>query len=207
MSWSQGLINLALLVVGFALLLFGSRLLVINATKIAQAMGINQLVIGLTIIALGTSLPELATSVIASLRGEQDIAVGNVVGSNIFNILAVLGLSAAIAPGGINISTAALRLDIPVMVAVAIACLPIFFTGNSVSRWEGLLFLSYFVAYTTYLILDSTEHQSLPWFSLVVTVFVVPLTILTFLIITWRALRARRQRLISNYSEGTEPGE
>jgi len=207
MSWSQGLINLALLVVGFALLLFGSRLLVINATKIAQAMGINQLVIGLTIIALGTSLPELATSVIASLRGEQDIAVGNVVGSNIFNILAVLGLSAAIAPGGINISTAALRLDIPVMVAVAIACLPIFFTGNSVSRWEGLLFLSYFVAYTTYLILDSTEHQSLPWFSLVVTVFVVPLTILTFLIITWRALRARRQRLISNYSEGTEQGE
>ncbi|NEQ66584.1 MAG: calcium/sodium antiporter [Symploca sp. SIO2D2] len=207
MSWSQGLINLALLVVGFALLLFGSRLLVINATKIAQAMGINQLVIGLTIIALGTSLPELATSIIASLRGEQDIAVGNVVGSNIFNILAVLGLSAAIAPGGINISTAALRLDIPVMVAVAIACLPIFFTGNSVSRWEGLLFLSYFVAYTTYLILDSTEHQSLPWFSLVVTVFVVPLTILTFLIITWRALQARRQRLISNYSEGTEQGE
>ncbi|NER20487.1 MAG: calcium/sodium antiporter [Symploca sp. SIO1C2] len=207
MSWSQGLINLALLVVGFALLLFGSRLLVINATKIAQAMGINQLVIGLTIIALGTSLPELATSIIASLRGEQDIAVGNVVGSNIFNILAVLGLSAAIAPGGINISTAALRLDIPVMVAVAIACLPIFFTGNSVSRWEGLLFLSYFVAYTTYLILDSTEHQSLPWFSLVVTVFVVPLTILTFVIITWRALQARRQRLISNYTEGTEQGE
>ncbi|NES22415.1 MAG: calcium/sodium antiporter [Symploca sp. SIO3E6] len=207
MSWSQGLTNLLLLLVGFALLLFGSRLLVINATKIAQAMGINQLVIGLTIIALGTSLPELATSVIASLRGEQDIAVGNVVGSNIFNILAVLGLSAAIAPGGITISTAALRLDIPVMVAVAIACLPIFFTGNSVSRWEGLLFLSYFVAYTTYLILDSTEHQSLPWFSLVVTVFVVPLTILTLLIITWRALRARRQRLISNCTEGKEQRE
>ncbi|NET57003.1 MAG: calcium/sodium antiporter [Symploca sp. SIO2E6] len=187
MSWSQWLLNLGLLLAGFALLLLGSRLLVINATKIAQAMGISQLVIGLTIIALGTSLPELATSVVASLRGEQDIAVGNVVGSNIFNILVVLGLCAAISPGGINLSTAALRLDIPVMIAVAIACLPIFFTGNTVSRWEGLLFLSYFVAYTTYLILDSTQHESLPWFSLVVTVFVVPLTVLTLLIITWRA--------------------
>ncbi|NEP61485.1 MAG: calcium/sodium antiporter [Symploca sp. SIO2G7] len=207
MSWSQGIVNLVLLLVGFALLFFGSRLLVMSATKIAQAMGINQLVIGLTIIALGTSLPELATSVTASIRGEQDIAVGNVVGSNIFNILAVLGLSAAIAPGGIDISTAALRLDIPVMIAVAIACLPIFFTNNTVSRWEGLLFLSYFVAYTTYLILDSTEHQSLPWFSLVFTVFVVPLTILTLFIITWRALRSRRKGLLSNCTESTEQGE
>jgi len=208
MSRSQGLLNLALLLGGFALLLLGSRLLVINATKIAQAMGISQLVIGLTIIALGTSLPELATSVVASIRGEQDIAVGNVVGSNIFNILAVLGLCAAIAPGGINLSTAALRLDIPMMIAVAIACLPIFFHDNIVSRWEGLLFLSYFVAYTTYLILDSTQHQSLPWFSLVVTVFVVPLTVLTLLIITWRAWQARRKRIPnSNCIEGRRAGE
>lgn len=216
MSWQQGLVNFVLLLSGFALLLLGSRFLVTNATKIAQAMGISQLVIGLTIIALGTSLPELATSVIASIRGEQDIAVGNVVGSNIFNILAVLGLSAAITPGGINLSTAALRLDIPVMIAVAIACLPIFFTDNIISRWEGMLFLSYFVAYTAYLILDSTHHQSLPWFSLVVMLFVLPLTALTLLIVTWRGWRARRQGLphqgISNHPEArgtgsTEPGE
>ncbi len=202
MSWQQGLLNFALLLGGFALLLVGSRLLVTNATKIAQAMGISQLVIGLTIIALGTSLPELATSVVASIRGEQDIAVGNVVGSNIFNILAVLGLCAAIAPGGINLSSAALRLDIPVMIAVAIACLPIFFTDNIVSRWEGLLFLSYFIAYTTYLILDSTQHQSLQWFNSVVMIFVVPLTVLTLLIITWRGLQARRKRL--PHAEGRE---
>jgi cation:H+ antiporter len=140
---SQTLINVGLIVGGLILLVLGSRWLVESSITIARAIGVSELVIGLTIVAAGTSLPELATSVVASLRGERDIAVGNVVGSNIFNILAVLGLSAAISPAGIAVSNAALRFDIPVMIAVAVASLPIFITGNLIARWEGAVFIGY----------------------------------------------------------------
>ncbi|MBD2101048.1 calcium/sodium antiporter [Leptolyngbya sp. FACHB-261] len=192
MSAQQWLLNGALIVVGLALLVLGSRWLVDGAVTIAQAAGISELVIGLTIIAAGTSLPEVATSVIASMRGERDIAVGNVVGSNIFNILVVLGLSSMIAPDGIQVSAAALRFDIPVMIAVAIACLPIFFTGCIITRREGALFLGYYVAYTVYLILDSTQHETLPIFSGALMLFVIPITTITLALLTLRSLRARR---------------
>lgn len=193
-SAQQWLLNLGLIVGGLALLVLGSRLLVDSAITIAQAMGVSELIIGLTIVAAGTSMPELTTSVIASMRGERDIAVGNVVGSNIFNILAVLGVSSIVAPDGINVSAAALRFDIPVMIAVAIACLPIFFTGNIIARWEGMLFLGYYVAYTAYLILDSTQHETLPIFSTVLIAFVIPITVVTLITVTLRAIRANRQR-------------
>ena len=193
-SVQQWVVNLGLIIAGLVLLVLGSRLLVDNAIIIAQAFGVSELVIGLTIIAAGTSLPELATSVIASMRGERDIAVGNVVGSNIFNILAVIGLAAIVSPDGINISNAALRFDIPVMIAVAIACLPIFFTGYVIARWEGLVFLAYYVAYATYLILDSTQHASLPLFSTVFLAFVIPITALTLVIVTLRSIQSNRKR-------------
>ena len=131
------LVNIALIVSGLALLVLGSHWLVKGAVSIAQYLGVSQLLIGLTVVAAGTSLPEVATSVVAAIRGERDIAVGNVVGSNIFNIMAVLGMSAIVSSEGITISDIALRFDIPVMTAVAVACLPIFFTGNVISRWEG----------------------------------------------------------------------
>ncbi|MEO0490307.1 MAG: sodium:calcium antiporter, partial [Cyanobacteria bacterium J06659_2] len=166
------------------------RWLVDGAVAIAAAIGVSQLVIGLTLIALGTSLPEAATSVVASLRGERDIAVGNVVGSNIFNILAVLGVAGCLAPNGVDVSPAAINFDIPVMIAVAVACLPIFFTGNIIRRWEGALFLGYYAAYTAYVILDAINHDSLPMFSRVLVTFVIPLTVVTFVTIT---LRYRRQ--------------
>lgn len=193
-SLSTWLVNLALVVGGLGLLLAGSRLLVDSAIVIAQAIGVSELVIGLTIVAAGTSLPELATSVIASMRGERDIAVGNVVGSNIFNILAIIGLSGIISPNGIPVLPAAIRFDIPIMIAVAIACLPIFFTGNLISRREGILFLAYYGVYTLYLILRSTEHDALPIFSTVMLAFVLPLTAITLAIVTMRALRKRRER-------------
>ena len=117
-------LNIGLIAMGGAMLTFGSTFLVDGAVKIAQYLGMSNLIIGLTIIALGTSLPEAATSVVASLKGERDIAVGNVVGSNIFNILAVLGVAGLFSPAGINVPPEALNFDIPVMVAVAIACLP-----------------------------------------------------------------------------------
>ena len=146
------------------------------------------MLIGLTIVAAGTSLPEVATSILASIRGERDIAVGNVVGSNIFNILCVLGLSAAFVPGGVEVSDTALRLDIPVMIAVAVACLPIFFTGHLIARWEGGLFLGFYVAYTAYLVLAATLPPFRRTFG-VMLVFVLPLIVVTVAIGVVRSLR------------------
>lgn len=191
-SAGQLLINVAYIAVGLVLLVIGSRWLVDGAVAIARTFGVDELVIGLTIVAAGTSLPELATSVVASLRGERDIAVGNVVGSNIFNILAVLGLAGIVSPtGGVTVSEAAIRFDIPVMIAVAIACLPVFVSGNLIARWEGFVFVWYYVAYTIYLILYSTQHASLPIFSSVLLWFALPITILTLIIVTKRSLRPR----------------
>ena len=136
----QWVVNGGLILGGLALLVLGSRWLNEGAITIARAIGVSDLVIGLTLVAAGTSLPEVATSVLASLRGERDIAVGNVVGSNIFNVLAVLGLSSSVVPEGILLSAGALRLDIPIMIAVAVACLPIFFTGHIIARWEVFSF-------------------------------------------------------------------
>ena len=186
------LINVAYVIAGLAILVLGSRLLVASATAIAQALGVSSLIIGLTIVAAGTSLPEVATSILASVRGERDIAVGNVVGSNLFNLLAVLGLTASIAPNGIPVSTAAIHFDLPVMAAVAVACLPIFFTGSLIARWEGFLFLGYYAAYTVYLILYAQQHDALPLFSEVMLLFVIPLTVLTLAVITWRAFGRQR---------------
>lgn len=170
----------ALLVgVGLVMLVFGARFLVDGAVLIAKYFAISELVIGLTVVAAGTSLPEVAASVVASIRGERDIAVGNVVGSNLFNILAVLGLSSLVSPTGIQVAPSALTFDIPVMIAVALACAPIFFTGHLIARWEGSVFLLYYAAYTVYLILNAKAHDSLPAFSAVMLEFVLPITLLT----------------------------
>jgi cation:H+ antiporter len=195
-SVTQWLLDIFLIIAGLVLLVLGSRWLVDSAIAIARTFGLSELIIGLTIVAAGTSLPELATSAMASFRGERDIAVGNVVGSNIFNILAVLGLSALVSPDGINVSNAALRFDIPVMIAVAIVCLPIFFTGFRIGRREGGLFLGYYIAYTVYLILNSTGHQDLPIFSKVLLFGVIPLTILGLAIATLQAIKKEGRRRI-----------
>jgi len=184
-------INTFLVVVGLGALVLGSRWFVTAAVAVAQRIGVSELVIGLTIVAAGTSLPEVATSVIASLRGERDIAVGNVVGSNLFNILGVLGLSAVVAPDGLAVAPAVSRFDLPVMVAVAVACMPIFLTGHRIARWEGGLFLAYYVAYVTYLVLGATQHDALPAVNRVMVVFVLPLTVVTLAVLTVRAVRER----------------
>ena len=148
--WGQQVLtDLALIAVGLGLLVLGSHWLVQGAVAIATALGVSQLVIGITVVAAGTSLPEVAASVAAAVRGERDIAVGNVIGSNIFNVLAVLGISSLVTSGGVPVSAAALDFDIPVMVATAIACLPVFYTGGTISRWEGVLFLGYYGIYST----------------------------------------------------------
>ncbi|CAN5316834.1 calcium/sodium antiporter [soil metagenome] len=181
------LANALLILGGLALLVLGSRWLVNGAVQVATLLGVSQLVIGLTVVAVGTSLPEIATSVLASLRGERDIAVGNVVGSNLFNILSVLGISAMVAPSGIPVARAALTFDIPVMIAVAVACLPIFFTGHLIARWEGAVFLAYYMIYTLYLVLNSTNHDALPAFSSAMLLFILPITAVTLGILAARA--------------------
>ena len=181
-----------LVAAGLVLLVMGSRLLVQSAVTLAGWLGISETVVGLTIVAAGTSLPEVAASVMASIRGERDIAVGNVVGSNVFNILGVLGLSALVSGQGLPVPASVLAFDLPVMLAVAVACLPIFFTGWSIARWEGAVFLGYYVAYTAFLVLDAAGHDALPRYSQVMLWFVMPLTALTLLVVTARSLRGAR---------------
>ncbi|MDY7011609.1 MAG: calcium/sodium antiporter, partial [Planctomycetota bacterium] len=167
------LVPLLLVPAGLVLLVLGSRWLVHGAVDLARLLGVSELLIGLTVVAVGTSLPELATSVVAGVRGERDIAVGNIVGSNIFNILAVLGGSAVASTAGVAVSQTPLHFDLPVMVAVAIACLPIFFTGGRISRLEGVLFLGYYLAYLMYLLLGASRHAALPAYSMVMLFFVL----------------------------------
>lgn len=186
--------NIGLTLGGLALLVLGSRWLVDGAVSFAQYLGVSELIVGLTIVAAGTSLPEVVTSIIAALRGERDMAVGNVVGSNIFNIMGVLGLASIVAPAGIIVSPAVIGFDIPVMIVVALACLPIFFTGGVISRKEGALLLGYYVAYTLYLILAASHHDALPPFSVVMLYFALPLTAVVLLIVVLREWRGRPAR-------------
>jgi cation:H+ antiporter len=187
------LASVVMVAVGIGALVLGASVLVSGATTIASALGLSDLVIGLTIIAVGTSLPEMATSIVAALRGERDLAVGNAVGSNIFNLGAVLGFAAILSPDGIVIPEGAQNLDFLLMTGVAILLLPVVYTGYAVGRWEGILFVSYYVAYTTYLLLMSSEHESLAPFSTVMLAFVIPLTFL-FLIVLAVAEHSRRHR-------------
>ena len=178
---------------GLALLVLGAQWLVDAAVEIGRTLGISEAVIGLTVIAAGTSLPELATSAVAALRGQRDIAVGNVVGSNLFNLMGVLGLSGLAAPNGLPIAAPLLSFDLPVMLAVAIACLPIFATGHRINRWEGALFLVYYLAYTAYLILAATKHDALAGYSWVMTTFALPLTAITLAVVAARSWRRRHR--------------
>lgn len=184
-------VQVLLVLSGLSLLVLGAGWLVEAAVDFARRLGVSELVIGLTIVAAGTSLPEAATSLMAAVRGERDIAVGNLVGSNIFNILSVLGLAATVAPVPLAVTPAVLSFDIPVMVAVAVACLPVFFVGNRIARWEGGLFLALYLAYTAYLLLDATGHDTLAGYRAAMAV-ALPLVALTLLVRAGRHWQSRR---------------
>lgn len=190
------LVSILLVAVGVGLLVLGARVLVAGAVSIASAMGVSGLVIGLTVVAAGTSLPELATSIIAALRGERDIAVGNIVGSCIFNLGLVLGLPAVLAPGGggLQIPGPAIALDIPLMIAASVALAPVAFTGYRVGRREGGLFLALYLAYVGFLVLDATRHEALDGFTTVMVALVLPLVLLTLVGTVAFDLGRRRER-------------
>lgn len=187
-------LSILLVVLGGGALVLGSRWLVDGATGIAQALGVSELVIGLTVVAIGTSLPEIATSVIAAICGERDIAVGNVVGSNLFNLLLVLGASATLSGGGVEVSRIALRFDLPVMLAAALACLPVFFTGSRISRGEGGFFLGYYLAYLALLVATTLEHPLVHVLSRALWWFAAPLTLVALCLSLAASLRSRPAR-------------
>ena len=179
--------QVGLIVVGLVALVFGSDYLVQASASFAKAMGVSDVVIGLTIVAAGTSMPEVATSISAALKGERDIAVGNVVGSNTFNILGCLGLTGLVSGDlGLAVAPSIMAFDIWVMLAVALACLPVFMTGREIARWEGGVFLGYYAAYVAYLILAAQQHDALGQFSNVMLGFVVPLTLVTLVVVLIR---------------------
>lgn len=184
--------QIALVAMGLVLLVAGSSWFVGAAVDLARVFGVDELVIGLTIVAAGTSLPELTTSILASIRGERDIAVGNVIGSNIFNLLGVLGVAGILAPQGVPMSLGVMTFDIPFMIAVALATLPIFFAKQLLGRWEGAVFVLAYVGYVTWLVVDATNHSMRDELLFVVTRFAVPIVILTLTGSTIRALRQGR---------------
>ena len=187
-TWDRSpLVQVGLVFAGLGALVLGSQWLVSASVAFAKALGVSDLVIGLTIVAAGTSLPEVATSITAAIKGERDMAVGNVVGSNTFNILGCLGLS-GLAAGGADLTVAPslLSFDIWVMLAVALACMPVFLTGREIARWEGAVFMLYYVAYVAYLILAAQQHDALRTYTLAMTGFVLPLTVITLVAVLLR---------------------
>lgn len=146
-GWRGGVAwNLVLSIVGIAVLAGSSKLLVDSAVELATRWGVSELVVGLTIIAVGTSAPELVTSLVAQLRGRSDLGLGNLVGSGIFNVLGILGATALLQPT--PLSRQIFWFDLPVAILVAAAMLPIMRTGRSIGRAEGIALLAGFVLYT-----------------------------------------------------------
>lgn len=186
--WS---VQAGMVMAGLALLVIGADLLVDAAVIFAKFLGVSDLVIGLTVVAIGTSLPEVATSVMAAWRGERDMAIGNAVGSNVFNLLGCLGLGAMMSPEGLPVAKAALDFDLWVMLAVAVACLPIFMARRLIARWEGILFLFYYAAYVIYLVLDAQGSGALKTFTQAMLWFVMPLSIATLVALNVRERRTR----------------
>ncbi|MDO8276587.1 MAG: calcium/sodium antiporter [Burkholderiaceae bacterium] len=143
----HGIWNGFLLLVGMAVTVLGAELLVSSAASIAKAYGVSDAFIGLTIVALGTSAPELATTLVATIKNDRDVAIGNLIGSGIYNVLAILGLTCVLSPGGVDVSRDILLIDLPLAAAVAVVCYPVFKSERLVSRREGIAFVSVYVAY------------------------------------------------------------
>jgi len=185
-------IQLGLIGAGLVALVLGSRWLVAGATEIARYLGLSELVIGLTVVAVGTSLPEVATSVVAAVRGERDLAVGNVVGSNLMNIFGVVGVAGVVGRGPIPVAPAAASFDLWIMLAVAFVCLPVFWTGARIERWEGGLLLAYYVAYLVVVVVATSGGIDLGRFAVPMIAGAVALAAIVIAASLAGRMRARR---------------
>ena len=182
----------AKLAAGLGLLVLGSQVLVKGAIAAAQGLGVSETVIGLTIVAAGTSMPELVTSLVAAYRGKADLAIGNVVGSNLLNQLVILGLCALVSgERGLGVDPVMLMRDFPIMVATTLACLPIFWTGGVITRLEGWLLIALYGIYVIEQVLSSTASTASDEFRLIALVAILP-AVLIFLV--WTVLRWQKKR-------------
>lgn len=179
-------VAVSMVVAGTALLYVGARLVIVGATDVARAMGAGELVVGLTIVALGTSLPELAATISSLRRAERDLVVGNIVGSNIVNLLVVLGLTATVSGAPLSIPAALMTFDLPILCVVAFGCLPVFFTNDAIERWEGVVFLCYYALYVVYVALDQTGHADTSLHRIAIFAFVLPLAVMTAMVVLRR---------------------
>lgn len=182
--------NIGFLLIGLAMIVLGSNWMVDSAVTIATILGMSELVIGLTIVSIGTSLPEVATSLSAARKGKADIAVANVLGSNLYNVLLTLGLTLIIAPNILDVSADAINLDLPFMVAVSIACIPIFIAGFNLTRTDGAIFLFYYTTYLTYLVLNAVNAPVVKTIEMSMMWVVLPFTIVYMV---WRIFQYRKQ--------------
>ena len=185
------------LLLGVLLLVFGSRILVSGASGAAAYLGVSEAVIGLTIVSAGTSMPELITSLVAAIKGRTDLAIGNVVGSNLLNHLLVLGASsiAAAGAGGLEVSPILIQRDMPVMLMTALACMPIFWTKGKISRLEGGILLALYVFYVVDQVLPRTMPSWQDEFRLVMLCLVVPAVVVVIVVqagLYWRQLQRKR---------------
>ncbi|TCC46073.1 calcium/sodium antiporter [Kribbella capetownensis] len=142
------------LVVGIAVIVIGATLLVDGAVDAAQAFGVSDAVIGLTIIAIGTSAPELVTTIVSTIRGNRDIALGNLLGSSVYNIAIILGVTILAAPGVVEVPDEVLQSDLLLMVGAAVACVPVLVSGRRITRTEGGIFVAAYVAYLAWLLIS-----------------------------------------------------
>ncbi|WP_067105078.1 calcium/sodium antiporter [Sphingopyxis granuli] len=152
----QAVTEMLMLAIGLVIIVVGADWLVEGAVDLARLWNVSDAFIGLTIVAIGTSAPELVTTIISTIRGERDIAIGNLIGSSVYNILVILGVTCLIPADGIDVSSHLIRIDIPVMLGVALLCIPIFVSSRKISRFEGGLFVSAYAAYLSYLIIQRT---------------------------------------------------
>lgn len=186
--------SMLMVLIGLGLLVFAGHLLLGAAVTVADDLGLSERVMGLTVIAVSTSLPQLATSLLAALRGQRDIAVGNVIGSNLFNLLGVLGFTALVAPTPLSVSPNALDFDLPVLLGVAVLCLPVFYSGYRVTRAEGLLFLGLYLAYGLHVVSFTTGMPLAGKLEHLMLFFVLPALVAFLLFSSLRAWRRQHKR-------------
>ena len=188
--------SVLLMLAGLGLLVFAGHLLLDATVALASKLGLSERIIGLTVVAVSTSLPQLATSLIAALRGQRDIAVGNVIGGNLFNLLGVLGITALLAPVSLSVSPNALDFDLPVMLGVTLLCLPVFYSGYRITRAEGLLFLALYLAYGLHVVSFTTGMPLAGKLEQLMLLCVLP-ALLAFLLFTsvraWRRQHNKRE--------------
>lgn len=141
-----------ILAIGIVITVIGANWLVDGATGIARSLNVSEVIIGLTIVAIGTSSPELVTTIISTIRNDRDVAVGNLLGSSIYNILVILSLTCMVSPGGLPVERQLLWLDIPLMLGVALICVPVFLSGNRISRVEGGIGVAIYIIYLFWII-------------------------------------------------------